>query len=147
MSLSGFRPTCLTLATVFVGLAVSLIVRGPMLAMADYGVPESTLASPHYADAMFWVFLHMTMIGLVIGVVGWFSEGVRLQRAFSRLMFAAQSMYTFLDMRAADWPLGNALYKGPGSLGPVLVGVIAWVLWLRLCLVREREPKPPASVS
>jgi len=110
-----------------------------MVAMAEYGVPTSTLASPHYADAMFWVFLHMTMIALVIGVVGWFSEGVRLQRAFARLMLIAQSVYTFLDIRAADWPLGTALYKGSGSLGPVVVGVIAWLLWLRLNLVRERD--------
>jgi len=138
MSLPGFRASCLTLAIVYVLLAGSILLRGPMVAMAGYGVPPSTLASPHYADAMFWVFLHMTVIGLAIGVVGWFAEEARLQRAFARFMLAAICVYTFLDVRTADWPLGNALYKGTGSLGPVIVDVLAIVLWLRLNLVRAR---------
>ena len=108
------------------------------MAMADYAVPAATLASPHYADAMRWVFLHMTVIGLVIGVVGWFAEGVRMQRAFAWLMLAAIVVYTTLDVRTADWPLGSALYKGRGSLGPVLVDVLAVVLWLRLVIVKPR---------
>jgi hypothetical protein len=145
--LPGFRATCLTLATLFVLLAGSILARGPMVAMADYAVPAQTLASPHYADAMFWVFLHMTVIGLILGVVGWFGEGVRFQRAFSRLMLAAQCVYTFLDVRSADWSLGNALYKGPGSLGPVVVGSLAIVLWARLNLVRPKSASSERPAS
>jgi hypothetical protein len=136
MHLPGFRATCLTLGSLYVFLAGSILVRGPTTAMADYAVPPETLASPHYADAAFWIFLHMTMLGLINVVVGWFAEGVRLQRAFVRLWLVAQLGYLFLDVRAADWALGTALYKGPGSLGPVVVGVFAVVLWLRLNLVR-----------
>jgi hypothetical protein len=138
MTLPGFRASCLTVSAIYVLLASSILVRGPMVAMADYAVPEQTLASPHYADAMFWVFLHMTVIGLIIGVVGWFAEGVRMQRAFARILLAAQCVYFFLDVRSADWSLGNALYKGPGSLGPVVVGAFALVLWARLNLVRPK---------
>ncbi|MFO0671222.1 MAG: hypothetical protein U0235_16605 [Polyangiaceae bacterium] len=138
MSLPGFRASCVTLAVIYVLLAGSILARGPMVAMADYAVPAATLASPHYADAMRWVFLHMTVIGLVIGVVGWFAEGVRMQRAFAWLMLAAIVVYTTLDVRTADWPLGSALYKGRGSLGPVLVDVLAVVLWLRLVIVKPR---------
>lgn len=139
MRLPGFRASCLTLGVLYVLLAGSILIRGPMAAMADYGVPQETLASPHYADAMFWVFLHMAVIGLVIGLVGWFGEGVRFQRAFSRLMLACQLVYLFLDVRAADWALGNALYEGPGSLGPVVVGGLAIVLWARLNVVKPRS--------
>lgn len=145
MFLPGFRASCLTLAVIYVLLAGGILARGPMVAMADYAVPASTLASPHYADAMRWVFLHMTVIGLVIGVVGWFAEGVRMQRAFARLMFLAILVYTTLDVRTADWSLGSALYKGRGSLGPVIVDVLAVVLWLRLCLVAPRERARSAS--
>jgi hypothetical protein len=141
MSLPGFRASCLTLAVLYVLLAGSILARGPMVAMAEYAVPAATRASPHYADAMRWVFLHMTVIGLILGVVGWYAEGVRLQRAFARLMLLALLVYTTLDVRTADWPLGSALYKGPGSLGPVLVDALALVLWGRLSLVRPR----PAS--
>jgi hypothetical protein len=136
--LPGFRASCLTLSGIFVLLAGSILLRGPMVAMADYQVPAATLASPHYADAMFWVFLHMAVIGCIIGVVGWFAEGARMQRAFAVMMLLAQLVYTTLDVRAADWPLGTGLYKGPGSLGPVVVGAIAIVLWARLCFVRVR---------
>jgi hypothetical protein len=137
-SLPGFRASCLTLAGIYVLLAGSILVRGPTVAMADYGVPGETLASPHYADAMRWVFLHMTVIGLIIGVIGWFAEGVRLQRAFARLMLGALLVYTTLDVRTADWSLGSALYKGTGSLGPIVVDVLALVVWARLSLVRAR---------
>jgi len=115
-----------------------------MKAMAEYGVPAATLASPHYADAMFWVFLHMTMIGLAIGVVGWFAEGVRMQRAFARLMLAGIVVYTYLDVRSADWALGSGLYQGRGSLGPVLVDVLALLLWVRLNVVAPRPTDGPS---
>jgi hypothetical protein len=139
LGLPGFRASCLGVAGLYVLLGGSLLLRGPMVAMANYGVPAGTLASPHYADAMFWVFLHMTVIGLVIGVVGWFADGVRLQRAFVRLMLAAILVYTFLDVRTADWSLGNALYKGTASLGPVLVDALTLLIWLRLNLVKPRK--------
>src|SRR5262245_53856541 len=100
-ALPGFRASCLTLSGLYVLLAGSILVRGPMVAMADYAVPVETLASPHYADAMRWVFLHMTVIGLIIGVVGWFAEGARMQRAFAVLMLLALMVYTTLDVRTA----------------------------------------------
>lgn len=136
MHLPGFKPSCLAIGGLYVALAGSMLLRGPMVAMAEYAVPAETLASPHYADAMFWVFLHMTVLGSLIVVVGWFAEGVRLQRAFARLMLLALVVYTTLDVRTADWALGSALYKGPGSLGPVVVDVISILTWLRLNLVK-----------
>ncbi len=139
--------TCLSLAAIYVVLAGSILVRGPMVAMADYAVPAETLASPHYADAMFWVFLHMTMLGLLNGVVGWFAEGVRMQRAFARLWLPAQLGYLFLDVRAADWALGTGLYKGAASLGPVMVGAFAVIVWLRLNLVRPVASSTPTTTT
>jgi hypothetical protein len=136
--LPGFRATCGAVAATYVLLAGSILVRGPMVAMADYAVPTSTLASPHYADAMTWVFLHMLFIGLLVGLFGWFVEGGRAQRAFARVMLGASLAYLFLDVRAADWAPGIGLYKGPQSLGPVVVGVVTVVAWLRLNVVRER---------
>lgn len=144
MQLPGFRASCLTLGGLYVFLAGGMLLRGPAVAMAAYEVPATTLALPHYGDAIFWVFLHMTMLGLILAVVGWFAEGVRFQRAFVRLWLPAQLVYLFLDVRSADWALGEALYKGPQSLGPVLVGVLAVVLWLRLNIV---APVPTSTTT
>jgi hypothetical protein len=138
MQLPGFRASCLTISAMFVLLAVSFLLGGVAEGMARYHVPQETLASPHYLDAMTWVFLHMTTIGLLVGFVGVFADTARMQRAFARFMLAAQLVYGFLDVRAADWALGTALYKGPGSLGPVVVGAICVVLWLRLNLVAPK---------
>jgi hypothetical protein len=141
--LPGFRATALGVGTTWSLLALSMLVRGIPSAMAGYGVPEGLLGNAHYVDAMTWVFLHMLFIGLITVVVGVTSVDGRQQRAFSRLMLVAVTGYAILDMRSADWPLGTALYKGPGSLGPVVVGVIALVLWARLALIRM----PPISRS
>lgn len=136
MVLPGFRATCLTLSALYVFLAGSMLARGPGVAMAAYQVPAATLASPHYVDAMGWVFLHMTVLGAMLGVVGWYADDVKLQRPFARLWLVAICVYTALDVRTADWALGNALYRGPGSLGPVAVDALAVLLWLRLNVVK-----------
>lgn len=133
-----FRRSCLTISGIYVFLAGTMLLRGPMEAMKEYQVPAETLASPHYADAMLWVFWHMTVLGLIIGCVGYFATELRLQRAFSRLMLSVGCVYTSLDIHTADWALGNGLYKGNGSLGPVVVGVFALILWARLSFIKAR---------
>lgn len=142
MQLPGFRASCFTISGMFVFLAVSFLAGGVAEGMARYEVPAATVASPHYIDAMTWVFLHMTTIGVLVGFMGYFADTVRIQRAFARLMLVEQLIYGFLDVRAADWALGTALYKGPQSLGPVVVGAICVVLWLRLNLVAPRPAAP-----
>jgi hypothetical protein len=52
-------------------------------------------------------------------------------------MFAASAVYAWLDLRASDSPLGEALYQGPGTLVPALVCVLTTVLFGRLALTRR----------
>ncbi len=52
--LPGFRASCLTVAVLFVLLAGSILARGAAASMAPFGVPEATLVSPHYRDAIQW---------------------------------------------------------------------------------------------
>ena len=134
--LPGFRATAIGIGATWSLLALSMLVRGIPSAMASYGVPDGLLGSTHYVDAMTWVFLHMLFIGLITVVVGTTSHDGRQQRWFAGLMLTAVSVYTLLDIRSADWPLGSALYKGPGSLGPVVVDLVALLLWARLALTR-----------
>jgi hypothetical protein len=122
-----------------------MLARGIPVAMAGYGVPDGLLKDALYVDAMTWVFLHMLFIGLLTLVLGVTSRDGRQQRVFARLLLVAVSVYLFLDVRSADWPLGTALYKGPGSLGPVVVGAVALLLWARLAVVRM--PPPPPDVG
>jgi hypothetical protein len=143
--LPGFRATAIGIGATWSLLALSMLARGIPDAMSSYSIPKDQLEIAHYVDAMTWVFLHMLFIGSITIVMGATSRDGRQQRTFARLMLAGCSVYAYLDVRSADWALGTALYKGPGSLGPVVVGVIALVLWARLVFVRA--PSLPQSGS
>lgn len=135
--LPGFRKTCLGVSGLYVVLASGILIRGAEASMQEFEVPAAVLHAPHYHDAIFWVYLHMLVIGAIIGLMGLRAEEPRLQRDFSRLMFGASAVYTWLDLRASDSPLGEALYRGPGSLLPVLVCLLTTVLFARLAFARR----------
>ena len=54
--LPGFKASCLTVCILYIFLAGGLFARGLMVAMAEYQVPQAQLDSPHYYDAIFWVY-------------------------------------------------------------------------------------------
>lgn len=135
--LPGFRTTCLVLGATYVLLGASILVRGGAAAMAEYGVPAATLASPHYADAIWWVYVHTIVLGLVTGVVGLYAEGERLRRVFARVLLGAQASYLWLDVRSSDSALGNALYQGPASIVPAVLGLGMLLLLVHPSLCRD----------
>ena len=132
--LPGFRATCLIISALEVPLAASILLRGVRPSMAPFGVPDALLDAPHYQDAILWVYTHMLVLGLIIGVVGLYADGERLKRAFARLMFAAHAYYAWLDLHASDSALGTGLYRGPGSLVPVVIGLVITALFAHLSL-------------
>lgn len=134
--LPRFRATCLTVCVLNVLIGGSILLRG-MASMEPFGVPEATLASPHYADAIFWVYSHMVVIGVITGVVGWYAKTAPLQRAFARVMLAAHAYYTFLDVRASDSALGTGLYQGPESVMPAVIAGLMTLMFLHLSLCSE----------
>jgi hypothetical protein len=126
----GFRSACLITGVTYVLLGASVLARGGAASLAEFGVPAVTLTSPHYADAIWWVYVHMIVLGLVLGVVGRFAEGERFQRWFARLMLAAHAYYLFMDVRTSDTALGNGLYQGPMSIVPALIGLCVLLLFV-----------------
>ncbi len=122
----------------YVILAVGLFAKGLRESMAEFKVPPATLDSPHYYDAIMWVYTHVMVLvlGLVIGVVGWYAENSQLKKWLSRLLFVIHVYYAWLDFRSSDTVLGNGLYQGPGSVFPPLVCVFVAVLFLHLSFCR-----------
>lgn len=137
--LPGFRSSCVVICVLYVLVGGSILVRGTAASMAEFGVPADTLASPHYDDAITWVYLHMVVLGLVIGVVGWFGQGAALRRWFTRLMLAAHVVYVFLDVRSSDSMLGTGLYQGPPSIAPALMGGLVLLLFAHLAVCSDTE--------
>jgi hypothetical protein len=131
----GYKRILMALGILYVILAGSVLVQGIEKFMAPFGLPDSTLASPHYEDAMTWVYVHMTVLGMILFVVGWASRDLRFQRIFVRAMALAQGVYLFLDLRTSDTPLGNGLYKGPESAIPAIMGFCFFCLFVFLSFV------------
>lgn len=134
--LPGFRKTCLGVAGLHAALASGILLRGAEASLAEFEIPAAVLHAPHYHDAIFWVYLHMLVIAAIVALMGLRAEDPRLQRDFSRLMLVASLVYAWFDLRASDSPLGEALYRGPGSLVPVLVCLLTAALFARLALAR-----------
>ncbi|WP_266363777.1 hypothetical protein [Tellurirhabdus rosea] len=137
--LPGFRAICLTIGILDVLMAGSLFAKGLMVSMAEFRVPQPTLDSPHYHNAIEWVYTHMIVLGLVLIVLGLYGEGQRFRRWMARLLFVVHAYYTYLDFRYSDSALGNGLYQGPASVFPALFGLFATLLFLRL-VIWEDEP-------
>lgn len=132
-----FRTTCLLVAPLYAMVGAGILIRGAAETMADYGVPGPTLASPHYADAINWVYLHTLVLAMVIGVVGWFAREPALKLWFSRVMVAANVVYAALDFGHSDSSVGNGLYEGDASLAPGFMALATLLLFLGPSIRRE----------
>jgi hypothetical protein len=143
--LPGFKATCLGVGALFALLASSELARGVAASMDGFGLPAATLASPHYLDAMSWVFVHMLVLGVVIAVVGASVGEARARTAFARVMTLAMLVFTTLDLRTSDSPLGNHLYMGGRTLVPPVIDVVVLLLFAHLALCRSASAKASAT--
>jgi len=145
--LPGFKATCLTVGIVDVFLAGSLFARGLMQSLAEFKVPAEILASPHYFDAMLWVYVHMIVIGLIIGCVGYYADATNLllQKRLSVLLFVVHLFYTYLDFRSSDSALGNGLYQGAASVFPAVISLVITLLFLQLVIALHSGQKRPLA--
>ena len=137
--LPGFKATCIIVGTLDMLLASSMFAKGVMQGMAEFKVPQAQLASPHYADAMSWVFLHMFMIGALIISIGLLAESPRKKVWVARVLVLMHCVYAFLDIQTSDNYFGNALYQGPRSVIPVFIDLLYILLFLRLSFPKRAE--------
>ncbi|WP_247233451.1 hypothetical protein [Telluribacter sp. SYSU D00476] len=145
--LPGFKATCLTVGILDMFLASTMLIGGVMEKMAEFNVPAQTLASPHYHDAMFWVFLHMFMIGVLITMIGILAENPVKQVWVARVLVLMHCVYFTLDVRTSDNPFGSALYQGPGSVVPVFIDLLYILLFLRLSFTTSVKKSEEAVVA
>lgn len=132
----GFRPSFLTIGVVYVLLAASILVRGVDASMSPFGVPADVVRAPHYVDAITWVYVHQMVIGVVIATLGLVVHDARAQVVLARVLAAAHVVYVFLDVRSSE--LATALYRGPASVVPAVIGVVASIVLARLAVQSPR---------
>src|SRR4051812_12610623 len=97
----GFKTICTVVAAIYVLLAGSMLARGARSAMTPFRVPEEVVASPYFADFFHWVFVHMVVLGILIGLLGRFVEGARAQRVVAGVLTAIELHYAYLDVRTS----------------------------------------------
>lgn len=121
-----------------------MVVRGPRAAMQPFGVPEAVLSSAHFADFFHWVFVHMMVLGVLIGLLGRYVRDGKPQVIVARVLLLLELHYTYLDIRTSDSALGSGLYRGGASLVPAFVGVLVTLSFLYLSIrpLRSRSPAP-----
>lgn len=117
-------------------MSLGLFAKGLITSMAEFKVPTEILNSPHYFDAIMWVYIHMIVIGVMIALIGFSVDDKKKQKWINLLLFIITAMYVYLDFRTSDSALGNALYKGESSVAPAIIGTIVNLLFLQL-LVRS----------
>jgi hypothetical protein len=137
----GFKTSYLIIGGLNIVLAGSLFAKGLMPSMAEFKVPEETLASPHYYDAIFWVYTHMVVLGLIICTVGLLAKEKSLKVGLTLGLGLVHIFYTYLDFRSSDSTWGNKLYQGEASLIPAYIGLMftCWFFGLFLKLLFQRE--------
>jgi hypothetical protein len=139
MYLSSFKKICVFVGSLVTLLAASLFLKGLMPSMAEFLVPPETISSPHYFDAIFWVYLHMIIIGILIILIGFAVTDLKMQKLISLFLFIANLIYTYLDFAHSDSAVGNGLYKGSASLFPAFTALFITVLFLQLTITLHRK--------
>lgn len=130
----NFKTTCTLVGVLFVFLSLSLFMKGLMRSMAEFKVPESILNSPHYYDALFWVYVHMISLGILIVLLGVSVTDTGKQKWITLILFGITAFYAYLDFRSSDSILGNGLYRGESSLAPAIIGLFVNLLFLQLAV-------------
>ena len=87
--LPGFKSTYLLIGGLYVLLSANILLRGVSASMEPFGVPAAVLDAPHYENAIWWVYTHMLVLGMVMCVIGQFAKDKALKLWISRALLVA----------------------------------------------------------
>src|SRR5258708_1053840 len=136
----GFKTTFMVIGSLQVVLSSMIFLQGIVPAMSQFGIPNEVLQSPHYHDAMLYVFYHQFVNGCVLFLVGLFANNLPLQIWLTRVLSVLYCIYTYFDFRASDSVFGNGLYKGSASIIPPLFTLFFTILILQLNFRKQNQP-------
>lgn len=132
--LPGFKSTCFIVGSAFILLSASLFAKGLMPSMSEFKVPDIITQSPHYYDAIFWVYMHMMVLGLLIMALGYGVDQEFKQKWVACILTLVTAIYTFIDFRHSDSALGNSLYQGEASVAPAIISMVVTLLFLQITI-------------
>jgi hypothetical protein len=92
--LPRFKITLLIVGISFMLLSASLFSKGLIKSMSEFEVPKEILNSPHYFDAIFWVYVHMFVLGILVLLIGLSVKDYKSQKWISLILFIVNAFYT-----------------------------------------------------
>jgi hypothetical protein len=116
----NYKSTCGIVGVLLILTSASIFLKGPANSMAAFGVPASILQSPHYQDAILWVYMHMTVIGMIILLLGYTVTDIAKQKDVAFVVFLILAIYTYQDFARYRFCLGQRVYtKAALPLSPL----------------------------
>ncbi len=137
----NFKIILSSIGIVFVLLSISLFAKGLKTSMMEFKVPDITLNSEHYLDALKWVYIHQIFIGGLIFFLGQSVTNLKHQRSITVFILIAISYYVYLDFRTSDSSFGNGLYQGEQSIIPGIINVVISILLISLLISLNSKKK------
>lgn len=119
----GWKPLCISVAVLYVLLALSMLVRGVNI-MTGFGTPDELVRSPVFADFFSFFYELMALVGVLIGLLGITTQGRARQQRVAGVLCAVMLALLWRDLSTADWALGSRIYRGPGTLAPPLISLL-----------------------
>jgi hypothetical protein len=115
--------------------------------MRDFAVSEQLVASPVFDDFFRFFYEMMAIVGLLIALLGHVCRTHAHQRLVAGVLCAVNFANTLHDLSTSDSAFGNRLYRGEGTLAPVVIGLVISLAFGWLFLRPTPRASRPASVG
>lgn len=111
----GFKAVFTTIGVLYIVLASSWIVRGPVV-LRDFGVPEAVTTEPVLGDFFLFFYQYMAFGGVLQVLFGRVTRGLRAQTLVAGVYTVANLLAALRDLSTSDSRFGNHLYRGEATL-------------------------------
>ena len=130
--LRGFKATFTIVGVIYVLLASSMLVRGPVV-LRDFAVPEHVVTEPVLRDFFLFFYLFMAFAGRLTVLFGHVTRERRAQLVVAGTFCVWNLVAAARDLLTSDSRFGNHLYKGDATLVFVCIdlafaGVFAFLI-------------------
>ncbi|MDD9943875.1 MAG: hypothetical protein OXU20_22730 [Myxococcales bacterium] len=122
-SIRGFKLVFTTIGVIYTLMASSMLVRG-VGALREFGVPESDLSSPVFADVFNFFYLLMAYIGVLTVLLGHVTKERRAQLLVACVFCLTNLLTALRDLSTSDSRFGNRLYHGDKTMVFVYISLV-----------------------
>lgn len=137
----GFRTTLTIGGLLYIVMASSMLVRGPVV-LAEFGVAPSTWRDAVLGDFFSFFYQLMAGLGALLILLGHVARERRAQLVTASTLAVGSALLALRDLSTSDSALGSRLYRGEKTLVFVLISVVYALAFTVLAVRAARSPAP-----